>query len=114
MQLVEKVIADNILLEGELRAGELLQSADATYRLAGLAALVEIYDRAQRPHLAAERFAELTAALRGQALADDHPGSGFVTALLKKEGKRTEQRSQQKIDDATKAMQESAQKRGGD
>ena len=30
------------------------------------------------------------------------------------EGKRTQQRTQQKIDDATKAMQDSAQKRGGD
>jgi len=30
------------------------------------------------------------------------------------EGKRTQQRATEKIDQATKAMQESAQKRGGD
>jgi curli biogenesis system outer membrane secretion channel CsgG len=45
-------------------------------------------------------------------------GTAATAAALKKqeleEGKRTQQRSQQKIDDATKAMQESAQKRGGD
>jgi hypothetical protein len=39
-------------------------------------------------------------------------------AAIKKQeieqGKRTQQNAQQKIDDATKAMQDSAQKRGGD
>jgi len=45
-------------------------------------------------------------------------GTAATGASIKKqeleEGKRTERRSQQKIDDATKQMQESAQKRGGD
>jgi len=45
-------------------------------------------------------------------------GTAATGASIKKqelqEGKRTEQRSQQKIEDATKQMQESAQKRGGD
>jgi outer membrane biogenesis lipoprotein LolB len=39
-------------------------------------------------------------------------------AAIKKQeieqGKRTQQNAQRKIDDATKAMQDSAQKRGGD
>jgi outer membrane protein assembly factor BamB len=88
--LVEKLLEDNILLEGELRAGELLEAADASYRLAGLAALVEVYDRAQRPHLAAERFAELKFALGSQMLAADHPASQFVTTTINKELKRIE------------------------
>ena len=45
-------------------------------------------------------------------------GTAATGAAIKKqeleEGKRTQQRTQQKIDDATKAMQDSAQKRGGD
>jgi len=45
-------------------------------------------------------------------------GTAATGASIKKqelqEGKRTQERAQQKIDDATKAMQESAQKRGGD
>ena len=45
-------------------------------------------------------------------------GTAATGASIKKqelqEGKRTEQRSQQKIEDATRQMQESAQKRGGD
>jgi len=45
-------------------------------------------------------------------------GTAATGASIKKqelqEGKRTEERSMQKIEDATKAMQESAQKRGGD
>ena len=45
-------------------------------------------------------------------------GTAATAAALKKQeleqGKRTQRQAQQKIDDATKAMQESAQKRGGD
>ena len=45
-------------------------------------------------------------------------GTAATGAAIKKqeleEGKRTQQHMQQKIDDATKAMQDSAQKRGGD
>ena len=45
-------------------------------------------------------------------------GTAATGASIKKqelqEGKRTSERSQQKIEDATKRMQESAQKRGGD
>ena len=45
-------------------------------------------------------------------------GTAATGAAIKKqeveEGKRTQQRSTEKIDRATKAMQESAQKRGGD
>lgn len=45
-------------------------------------------------------------------------GTAATGASIKKqelqEGKRTAERSQQKIEDATKQMQESAQKRSGD
>jgi curli biogenesis system outer membrane secretion channel CsgG len=45
-------------------------------------------------------------------------GTAATAAALKKQeleqGKRTQQNAQQKIDAATKAMQDSAQKRGGD
>ena len=45
-------------------------------------------------------------------------GTAATGAAIKKqeleEGKRTQQRANQKIDQATKQMQESAQKRGGD
>ncbi len=45
-------------------------------------------------------------------------GTAATAAALKKqeleEGKRTQQRANEKIDQATKQMQESAQKRGGD
>lgn len=45
-------------------------------------------------------------------------GTAATSAQLKKqeleEGKKTQQRAQQKIDQATQQMQESAQKRGGD
>ena len=45
-------------------------------------------------------------------------GTAATGASIKKqelqEGKRTQERSMQKIEDATKAMHESAQKRGGD
>ena len=45
-------------------------------------------------------------------------GTAATAAAIKKqeleEGKRTQQRANEKIDQATKQMQESAQKRGGD
>ena len=45
-------------------------------------------------------------------------GTAATGAAIKKqeveEGKRTQQRSTEKIDQATKAMHDSAQKRGGD
>jgi len=45
-------------------------------------------------------------------------GTAATGAAIKKQeieqGKRTQQNAQQKIDGATKAMQDSAQKRGGD
>ena len=45
-------------------------------------------------------------------------GTAATGAAIKKqeleEGKRTQQRANQKIDQATKQMQDSAQKRGGD
>lgn len=45
-------------------------------------------------------------------------GTAATGASIKKqelqEGKRTSERSMQKIEDATRQMQESAQKRGGD
>ena len=45
-------------------------------------------------------------------------GTAATGAAIKKQeleqGKRTQQRANEKIDQATKAMQESAQKRGGD
>ena len=45
-------------------------------------------------------------------------GTAATGAAIKKqeleEGKRTQQRANEKIDQATKAMQDSAQKRGGD
>ena len=45
-------------------------------------------------------------------------GTAATGASIKKqeleEGKRTQERSQQKIDNAMKAMHDSAQKRGGD
>ena len=45
-------------------------------------------------------------------------GTAATAAAIKKqeleEGKRTQQRANEKIDQATKAMQDSAQKRGGD
>jgi curli biogenesis system outer membrane secretion channel CsgG len=64
---------------------------------------------------------KLVAALAAAFLAAcgvETAGTAATAAAIKKqeleEGKRTQQRTQQKIDDATKAMQDSAQKRGGD
>ena len=63
-------------------------------------------------------FAAVLACAFLTACGVETASTAATAAALKKqeleEGKRTQQRSQQKIDDATKAMQESAQKRGGD
>ena len=62
-------------------------------------------------------FAVVAAALLA-ACGVETAGTAATGAAIKKqeveEGKRTQQRSTEKIDQATKAMQESAQKRGGD
>jgi outer membrane protein assembly factor BamB len=78
LALVQKLIAENALLEAELRAGDMLESADSNYHLAGLAALVEIYDLAGRTHLAAERFTELTAEVALHPVDAEHPAASFV------------------------------------
>ena len=64
---------------------------------------------------------KIVAALAAALLAAcgvETAGTAATGAAIKKqeleEGKRTQQHMQQKIDDATKAMQDSAQKRGGD
>jgi hypothetical protein len=61
-------------------------------------------------------IAAITLALAGCGV--ETAGTAATGASIKKqeleEGKRTQQRSQQKIEDATKLMQQSAQKRGGD
>ncbi len=88
--LVQKLMVEGNLLEAELRSGELMESADMNYRAAGLAALIETYDRAQRPHLAAERFAEFTACLASHPLAADHPAGELVAKFLVKAQVRTE------------------------
>ena len=66
-------------------------------------------------------MSKLVAALAAAFLAAcgvETAGTAATGAAIKKqeleEGKRTQQHMQQKIDDATKAMQDSAQKRGGD
>jgi len=65
-----------------------------------------------------KRSIAFTACVLLAACGVETAGTAATAAQLKKqeleEGKRTQQRAQQKIDDATKAMQESAQKRGGD
>ena len=62
-------------------------------------------------------FAVVAAALLA-ACGVETAGTAATGAAIKKqeveEAKRTQQRSTEKIDQATKAMQESAQKRGGD
>ena len=66
-------------------------------------------------------MSKLVAALAAAFLAAcgvETAGTAATGAAIKKqeleEGKRTQQRANEKIDQATKAMQESAQKRGGD
>ena len=64
---------------------------------------------------------KIVAALAAAFLAGcgvETAGTAATGAAIKKqeleEGKRTQQRANEKIDQATKAMQDSAQKRGGD
>jgi hypothetical protein len=63
-------------------------------------------------------FIAWAACMLAAACGVETAGTAATGAAIKKqeleEGKRTQQRAQQKIDDATKAMQDSAQKRGGD
>lgn len=80
--LVRKLIEEKGLLEAELRAGDLLESADPNYHVAGLAALVEIYDLASRTHLAAERYAEFTNEIARHPLDEKHPAAEFVAKGL--------------------------------
>ena len=64
------------------------------------------------------RLAAALATLMLAACGVETAGTAATGAAIKKqeleEGKRTQQRATEKIDQATKAMQESAQKRGGD
>ena len=64
------------------------------------------------------RFTAMAAIVLLAACGVETAGTAATAAAIKKqeleEGKRTQQRSTEKIDQATKAMQESAQKRGGD
>ena len=64
------------------------------------------------------RLLAVVAASMLAACGVETAGTAATGAAIKKqeleEGKRTQQRSTEKIDQATKAMQESAQKRGGD
>jgi outer membrane protein assembly factor BamB len=82
--LVQKLIVEKNWLEAELRAGDLLESADPNYHAAGLAALIEIYDQAQRPHLASERFAELAEELARHRLEEKHPAAEMVTKQVER------------------------------
>jgi curli biogenesis system outer membrane secretion channel CsgG len=64
------------------------------------------------------KFVAALAAVFLAACGVETAGTAATGAAVKKqeleEGKRTQQRANQKIDQATKQMQESAQKRGGD
>ena len=64
------------------------------------------------------KFVAALAAVFFVACGVETAGTAATGAAVKKqeleEGKRTQQRASQKIDQATKQMQESAQKRGGD
>ena len=64
------------------------------------------------------KFVAVFATVLLAACGVETAGTAATGAAIKKqeveEGKRTQQRSTEKIDQATKAMQESAQKRGGD
>jgi outer membrane protein assembly factor BamB len=86
--LVQKLLLDKSYLEAELRAGDLLISADTNYRAAGMAALVETYDLAQRPHLAAEQFAALASFVASHPIAADHPAQALVEKIQKQTAER--------------------------
>ena len=64
------------------------------------------------------KFVAMLATALLAACGVETAGTAATGAAIKKqeleEGKRTQQRTTEKIDQATKAMQESAQKRGGD
>jgi len=64
------------------------------------------------------KFVAALAAAFLAACGVETAGTAATGAAIKKqeleEGKRTQQRANEKIDQATKAMQDSAQKRGGD
>jgi len=64
------------------------------------------------------KFVSALAAVFLAACGVETAGTAATAAAIKKqeleEGKRTQQRANQKIDQATKAMQDSAEKRGGD
>ena len=64
------------------------------------------------------KFVAALAAALLAACGVETAGTAATGAAIKKQeleqGKRTQQHMQHKIDDATKAMQDSAQKRGGD
>ncbi|WP_254509774.1 outer membrane protein assembly factor BamB family protein [Anatilimnocola floriformis] len=79
--IVQKLLFDKSYLEAELRAGDLLDSADTNYRAAGLAALVETYDLVQRPYLAAEKSAELAAFVARHPVAADHPAFALISKI---------------------------------
>ena len=65
-----------------------------------------------------KRFIAIAACALVAACGVETAGTAATGAAIKKqeleEGKRTQQRANEKIDQATKQMQESAQKRGGD
>ena len=65
-----------------------------------------------------KRCIALAACMLLAACGVETASTAATAAAIKKqeleEGKRTQQRANEKIDQATKAMQESAQKRGGD
>ena len=64
------------------------------------------------------KFVAALAAMSLAACGIETAGTAATGAAIKKqeleEGKRTQQRANEKIDQATKQMHESAQKRGGD
>ena len=65
-----------------------------------------------------KRFIAIAACALVAACGVETAGTAATGAAIKKqeleEGKRTQQRANEKIDQAAKQMQESAQKRGGD
>ncbi|WP_425618952.1 PQQ-binding-like beta-propeller repeat protein [Anatilimnocola sp. NA78] len=76
--LIEKLLAESKFLEAELQAGQLLDSADTGYQAAGRVGLISAYQKAKRPILAAEHYAELQKLLTLSPLAADHAAQAFV------------------------------------
>jgi outer membrane protein assembly factor BamB len=79
--LVERLLKERSLLEAELRAGDLLLSADPGYQAAGLAGLASAYREAQRDNLFANRRQELAKLLSEHPLASEHPAAALVASL---------------------------------